>query len=161
MFSFASKRTDLHIKEDPLTHINEKPMGRSCRLQSSTSVSQLFPHLCTLPCVGSTLRLAFLPIARWKPREQVSHSFLLIFPKEERITLLAMTKESPRVSLWLDHLNQSVHTCGWHVLIGWSLVYEPITMEGDKVIQINLDQSPLEIRVESNLRLFHNGGWVG
>lgn len=55
-----------------------------------------------------------------------------------------MIRRKVRAPLWSDYLNRSVHMCECHVPIGLSLVCEPITMEGDKRIQIGLDQLPLE-----------------
>lgn len=115
--------------------------GRLCRVQSSTSVFLPFPHLCTLPCIGSILRRAFLPIARWMPREEVPHPFCLELQRKNDPP--STTRREFRASLWLGHLNQSVHTCECYLPIGLSLACEPITIEGDKRIQIGVDQSPL------------------
>lgn len=108
-------------------------------------------------CVGSTLRLAFFLIARWLSRGPRASAFQLTFTREESMTSTIRT-ESRGSFDWITCANPCTCTCC--VQIGLNLVHKPITTERDEVIQIGLDQSPLETRVESNHRLLLNGGWM-
>lgn len=162
MFLFASKSTNLNIKEDSLTHMNEKLKDRLCKLQAllfrlhlcfSVLFSPLYSSMCWLYS-----QPGFLPHCQGKPGASCFLTYIHKGRKND--SPCNDQKRVQRFSL-IGSPGPISAQCVCHVLIGLSLVCEPIIRKGNEVIQTDLNQSPLESMGESNHMLFHNGVWVG